>query len=63
MPKHAVVESGTSYLIAGGVPLAASLADIASTAQSIAIILGCGVVFLRLIYDGFKLYRYLKEKR
>lgn len=63
MPKHAVAESGISYSIAGGIPIAANLADIASTAQSIAIILGCGVIFLRLIYDGFKLYRYLRETK
>lgn len=63
MPKNAVAESGTSYLIAGGVPVAANLADIASTAQSVAIILGCGVIFFRLIYDGIKLYRYLREKK
>lgn len=62
MPKNGAVDSGISYAVGGGSIFALQLADVAETAQSLAIILGCALVAIRLISDTIKLYRYLRNK-
>lgn len=62
MTKHETADSMTSYAIGGGSVFIASLVEVATYAQSIAIILGCLVVAIRLVHDSVRLIRYLKEK-
>jgi hypothetical protein len=56
------IESVASYTVGGAGITIASLADLATTAQSITIILACLVVSVRLAHDSVRLWRYLKEK-
>lgn len=51
----------TSYSI-GGSAIALSLANISTLAQQVALILGCVVVIIRVVYDGIALYRRIKNK-
>ena len=60
--KQEVVQSAISYGSGGGLVGLASLADIANTAQSIALILGCLVVAVRLVHDTVALIRYVLKK-
>lgn len=51
-----------SYGAGGGI-IGISLADIATTAQSVGIILGCLVVAVRLVHDGLNLWKtHFKKK-
>lgn len=59
-PHKEILESAVSYSIGGGSALAASLINISNDAQAIAIICGCFVVFIRLIHDAVKLWRYIR---
>jgi hypothetical protein len=61
MQNNQTFDSAVSYAIGGGSAIAATLVDISTIAQSLAIIIGCFVVFVRLIHDSFRLYAYLKE--
>lgn len=61
--KQETVDSMQSYVIGGTGITLASLADVASAFQSIAIILGAIVVAIRLIHDAVRLLHYLKTKR
>lgn len=56
------VQSGLSYLAGGTAIAAGTWLEISNAAQAIALVIGCGVVFLRLIHDSVKLYRLLNEK-
>lgn len=59
--KPEVVDSAASYGI-GGSAIVLSLAEIATIAQHIALILGCIIVVIRLIHDAIGLYRRIKNK-
>jgi hypothetical protein len=61
--KQEAIQSVTSYGIGAGMAGFATLADIASTAQSLAIIGGCLVVAIRLIHDGVALHRFIKDPK
>ena len=60
--KQEIVQSAISYT--GGATMlgAASLADLASTAQSVGLILGCLVIAVRLAHDIIALVRFIKKK-
>lgn len=58
--RNELGQSLTSYGIGGGGAFLASLADISDAAQALAIIMGCFIVFIRLVYDFVKLKRFLK---
>ena len=58
-PKSEAVDSAISYGLGGG---AIFLAKIAEFAEPLALIIGCGVVVLRFIYDAIRLYRLWKNK-
>lgn len=62
MNNHETVESASSYAIGGASIAIGTLTEIANVAQSVAIIIGCAVVLIRLIHDSVRLYRYIKEK-
>lgn len=62
------IDSATSYSIAGGSYFMAklyehNLADYAAAAHDIAMIVACGIVIIRFIYDGIRLVRYIKNGR
>ena len=61
--KQENVESVQSYLIGGAGITLASLADVANAFQSVAIIIGCFVVAVRLIHDAVRLLHYLKSRK
>jgi len=61
--RHETIESAASYTVGTFGILIAKLADIAAVAQSIACILGCVLVTIRLIYDAVRLVRYIKKKQ
>lgn len=65
--KHEVVSSGLSYGTAGGGYVAvkayeATLGSFADAAHDITLIIVCGIVTVRFIYDAVRLFRYLKKK-
>lgn len=60
--RQEIIESAKSYAVGGGTLTFASLVDIASVAQQLAIILGCAVVAIRLIHDSLKLWRAWRKK-
>ena len=55
------LDSIASYSI-GGTAIALSLANVASAAGQIAMILGCVVVIIRVVHDVVKLRRLISEK-
>jgi hypothetical protein len=57
--NHETLDSAVSY---GVGTTAILLSEIASYAEPIALIMGCGVVLLRFLYDGLRLYRLWKNK-
>lgn len=55
--------SATLSYTAGGAGVGGSLLmDAANYAEAWALILGCMILFLRLIYDGVRLCRYIRDK-
>jgi hypothetical protein len=60
--KQHIVDSAISYGAGGGLFVFASLADIATVAQQLGIILGCLVVAVRLVSDVRKLFSEMKKK-
>lgn len=52
--NHETLDSAVSYGLGGG---AIFLSTLAQYAEPLALIIGCGVVLLRFIYDGIRLYR------
>lgn len=59
-PHKEVIDSAVSYGIGGGSALVATLMNISNEAQALAIVFGCLVVFIRLIHDAVKLYRFIR---
>lgn len=55
------LDSVVSYGIGGGSALMATLMNITSEAQALAIIFGCFVVFIRLVHDTVKLFRFIRD--
>ena len=62
MHKQEVVQSAISYGGGASVVGFMSLADVASVAQSMGIILGCLVIAVRLIHDFIALKRFIRTK-
>lgn len=60
--KQEMVQSVISYGAGGGMVSFASLADVASVAQSMGLILGCLVILIRLIHDAISLKRFVKKE-
>ena len=60
--KQETLDSAVSYTVGGGGAAIASLVEISNVAQSIAIVLGCIVVAIRLVHDAVRLYRFIKNK-
>mgnify|MGYP003636483908 CR=1 FL=1 len=54
--KMNFMQPAISYIFGGGL-ISFSLADIATSAQSLGIILGCLVVAVRLVTDTISLYK------
>lgn len=63
MQKEQLVDSAVSYTAGGGLFVFASLADIATVAQQVGIILGCAVVIIRLVSDVKKLIDQFSNKK
>lgn len=53
------MESSTSY----GLGLLGLLIAVVETAQEITIVASLVILLIRLIYDGVRLYRYIKSKQ
>lgn len=66
--SHDSVQSVYAYMTAGasvGVAKAIDtplLEHVTDQAQDITIIIACGVIALRFVYDAVKLYRFIKNK-
>lgn len=56
---HNNMDSAISYGTGGFAFIVGSLPQVADIAQHIAIILGCIVVFFRVLYDGTRTIRYI----
>ena len=61
--KQTILDSGSSYLVGGGVFALANLADLATLAQQIGMILGAALVVVKLVYDLMKLKRDFFSKK
>jgi hypothetical protein len=59
--KEHIIDSAVSYGSGAGLFVFASLADIATVAQQVGIILGCLVVAIRLISDLCKLINEIRK--
>ena len=57
------IDSGVVSYAAAGAGIGLSLADIATAAQQWALILGCVILAIRVVYDGIALYRRIKGQK
>ena len=67
MSKHGILDSGISYIGGGGLAAGGAfvepVCEIMVYIQNTAIILGCALVFVKLIHDGLKLYWAWKDRK
>ena len=59
--SHELYNSAVSYGIGVFSLIIASLPEIANVAQNLAIILGCGVVAIRLAHDALRFLHYIRD--
>lgn len=60
--KEDLIQSAVSYGSGGTMITFATLADLASNAQALALIAGSLIVLIRLIHDVVALIRFIKNK-
>lgn len=57
-----IKQSVLSYGVGGGGALLSSMLNVADYFQAIGIMLGCLVIFVRLVHDVIRLVRYVKNE-